>query len=132
MDNKFKCTVDVELEYNSQNADGFDYDQRHFQLDNFIYSLDVNFKSWGIDSIYADAPDQDILFDIILQNKKTGDCHVYDFTINLVDIVIDNTLTNHTNLSRPICPVLLTLCLTDLVITGFSVSGKGKGTLKFC
>lgn len=131
MDNKFKCTVDLEIDYKSQKIEGFGYDSRTAKLNDFLYNLDVNFKSWGIDSIHVGSPDQKISFNLDLNDEKTGESEVYEFDIDLVDIETDNQLENHKNLSCCIIPYTLEVNLFDLTRNANRISGKGKAKLLF-
>lgn len=131
MDNKFKCSIDVEIDYKSQKIEGFSYDSRSAKLKDFIYSLDVNYKQWGIDSIHAGAPDQKIAFSLEMQDEKTGESEKCDFEIELSDVEIDNQLENHKNLSCSIIPYTLEINLFDLMKNGSVISGKGKSKILF-
>jgi hypothetical protein len=130
-DNNYKLNIRVDIDYDSDKIAGYSYDLRYSHTD-LIYTLDINYKSWGIFSIHPSVPTQKISFKLDLCDENVGDSEEYYFEVELVNVEANPELRNHNSLIDSICPQNMELKLFDIVKNGDTITAKANGTLSFC
>lgn len=123
-ENKFKTKVKVEVSYDSEKPEGFEYDSREDHA-NIEYFVSIDMREWGIKDISTYASAQDVELNLQLQSNKDEDSEEYTFKIEIEEI---NVETDDVSLNSGVCPKELTLDLKDIKKIGpklFTASAKG-------
>ena len=112
----------VEIEPNSERPDGFSYESTTTTCESFIYSLTMNFTSWGISSSHFDSHKQELFMNVELQPDDSDDPVNCYFKVKTDKISFED----HNILLKKydICPSHLVVHLKDIVKSDELINGK--------
>lgn len=124
----FNAEVDVEIDYDSQVPEGFEYESRNSNA-KIKYRLNLEMREWGVKNFIFTMPTQELSLSIDLMSQESEDYESFTFNLKLEDMDIESPEDLG---SGDIAPSTLTLTISDLVkIDDSTYEAKATGTLSF-
>lgn len=114
----FKINIDVEINSNSKKLKYFSYNNGKINSQ-IQYNITPVSNSTGIHSVLAYVPDQQIIFNIELENESTSECEYKEIYLDIKNIEIE-----HEN-NIQVLPLLPTV----LEITIDQISNEKNGVI---
>jgi hypothetical protein len=128
MNEKFQTVVDVEVDYNSEKPEGFDYEFCRAKT-NINYDVSIECRAWGIKNIVFMMLDQEISCNLELVKSDEEDPEEFPFKIKLKEMEIE---TDNVNLaSGDIYPSSVSIQLSNIRKEDGSFVADGTGVLVF-
>lgn len=128
-DNQYVTNVQVEIDYASVKPVGYNYESHNTKV-RIHYTIDVEYKSWGINGISPYLPEQKLDLNLELLADDQEDYQDCSVEVQIIESKIESD--DSFNLNSAICPKELQLTITEIkAVKDGNFVAKAKATLVF-